>query len=113
MGSDNETVAEVLRVMRDAAHLDQSAIEDDNHLLSDWYYDDECQGWLSSFADRIEAAHRREIDSIKKALREACVELCRDCNNIEGHVDYKCRNDNGVCFVQQWRDIVEDKGETK
>lgn len=69
MASENdETIADILRVMRDARNLDPSAIEDNNHLLSDWYYDDECKGWLSSFADRIEAAHKREVAELKREL---------------------------------------------
>lgn len=57
----NETIEDILREMRDASNLAPSAIKADNTLLTDSYYDDECQGWLSHYADRIEAAFKREI----------------------------------------------------
>lgn len=79
-----ETIEDVVREMNDAAHLAPSAVENDGHLLTDWYYDDECQGWLNHYADRIEKACSSmeaekariiaELNEVRELNRKCCDE---------------------------------------
>lgn len=79
-----ETIEDVLREMRDAANLSPSAIENYGFLLTDNFYDDECQGWLTHYADHIEKAYNLEIATLISKVK-----------GIQGYLSQPMKVDDG------------------
>ena len=77
MASENETVADIVAEMRNESHAG----------------DESCLEWVGAkmrtFADRIEAAHQREVAELKRQRNEALA-IASDidkCASIERHTD--------------------------
>lgn len=54
-----------------------------------------------------------KTEQLRTMLREACVEICRECPLCSGPDegnDYKCVDKAGACFVQKWRVAVGMNG---
>ena len=76
MADKNETVAEILREMRE--------------MTKDWIVDANANFVFVQYADRIEEAHRREVEEKINAitrryeqLKTQCLKICgkRECDN--------------------------------
>lgn len=84
MASENETVADIVAAMRIESHAGDAS----------------CLEWVGakirSYADRIEAAHEREVAELRKCLNEAIRENCpftrMSCKKGES-CDYECGTD--------------------
>lgn len=61
------------------------------------------------YADRIEAAHQREVDKLRKCLMEAVTKVC---NRLE-KCGFKEPCVFKTCYVQKWRKALQDKGGAK
>ena len=92
METNNETVAAIVREMR--VYAKKSKINGGE--VDVW-------NWLAHFADRIEAAHKRELAELRECLREAVREKCpftrMSCRYGE-QCDYECG-------TQKWRKALE------
>ena len=116
MASKNETVEAVKKRMLKWA-------DEDIHVSGR----DVLRRQAQQFADRIEAAHSRELIAVKnrlgcvreeleardaeiarlrETLRQAIVEYCHDCDDDYG--EGGCANTPGACFVQEWRKTLEE-----
>ena len=93
----HETVETVAAEMRNESHAG----------------DESCLEWVGAkmrtYADRIEAAHQREVAELRECLREAVTEVC---NRLE-----KCGFKEPCvfksCYVQKWRKALQDEGGAK
>ena len=63
-------------------------------------------GVFDCFADRIEAAHKREVAELLECLREAVTEVC---NRLE-KCGFKEPCVFKTCYVQKWRKALKDEG---
>lgn len=61
------------------------------------------------YADRIEAAHQREVDELRKCLMEAVTKVC---NRLE-KCGFKEPCVFKTCYVQKWRKALQDKKESE
>ena len=61
---------------------------------------------LRALADRIEAAHKREVAELRECLMEAVTEVC---NRLE-KCGFKEPCVFKTCYVQKWRKALQDKG---
>ena len=43
-----------------------------------------------------------------ECLREAVVEVCHMCNHCSGYPSYNCENTKTGCFVEKWRDVLDE-----
>ena len=101
MESKNETVADIVKKKRDTA--DEAELKGKNTFAFD------LAKMLREEADRIEAAHQREVAELRECLREAVTEVC---NRLE-----KCGFKEPCvfksCYVQKWRKALQDEGGAK
>ena len=99
MASENETIADIVADIR----AQNQGLPEDSYSLSPLVCD------LLSLADRIEAAHQREVAELRECLREAVTEVC---NRLE-----KCGFKEPCvfksCYVQKWRKALQDEGGAK
>ena len=63
------------------------------------------RGW----ADRIEAAHQREVAELRECLREAVTEVC---NRLE-KCGFKEPCVFKTCYVQKWRKALEGASDAR
>ena len=88
-----ETIEEILREMRERAASDDAG-QFEAHKLP-------------RLADRIEAAHRREIEKLRaivEGLLDAATIECASCN-------YDCGPNRGDCIREQAIDYLEGRAE--
>ena len=101
MESKNETVADIVKKKRDTA--DEAELKGKNTFAFD------LAKMLREEADRIEAAHQREVAELRECLREAVTEVC---NRLE-----KCGFKEPCvfksCYVQKWRKALQGEGGAK
>lgn len=91
-----ETIADIVADIR-AQNL---GLPEDSYALSPLVCD------LLSFADRIEAAWKREGAELRKCLREAVKEVC---NRLE-KCGFKEPCVFKTCYVQKWRKVLGEEG---
>ena len=94
-----ETVADVVADIR----AQNQGLPEDSYALSPLVCD------LLSIADRIEAAHQREVAELREYLREAVKKVC---NRLE-KCGFKEPCVFKTCYVQKWRKSLQDKGGAK
>ena len=102
MESKNETVADIVKKKRDTA--DEAELKGKNTFAFD------LAKMLREEADRIEAAHQREVAELRECLKEAIRETCpitrMSCKHGEP-CDYECG-------TYKWRKALEGaNNETK
>ena len=129
MSNKQETIADIVADIR----AQNQGLPEDSYALSPLVCD------LLSLADRIEAAHRREVAELKskmndvvcenEALRDACGtcgakrevaelrECLREavtevCNRLE-KCGFKEPCVFKTCYVQKWRKALQDEGGAK
>ena len=99
MASENETIADIVREMR-IGDLCASDVAARTMYINDF---------LASYADRIEAAWKREVAELRKCLNEAIREKCpftrMSCKHGET-CDYECG-------TFKWRKALKDEGAAK
>ena len=99
MASENETVADIVADIR----AQNQGLPEDSYALSPLVCD------LLSFANRIEAAHQREVAELRECLKEAIREKCpftrMSCKHGEP-CDYECG-------TVKWRKALQDEGGAK
>ena len=97
MSNKQETIADIVAEMRNESHAG----------------DESCLEWVGAkmrtYADRIEAAHRREVEELRECLKEAIREKCpftrMSCKHGEP-CDYECG-------TEKWRKALQDEGGEK
>ena len=94
-----ETIADIVADIR----AQNQGLPEDSYALSPLVCD------LLSFADRIEAAHQREVEELRECLKEAIREKCpftrMSCKHGEP-CDYECG-------TEKWRKALQDEGGSK
>ena len=108
MASENETVADIANEMR--SEWAQVYFSEGSRRKDGEYCDNEFVAIEpETVADRIEAAHQREVAELRECLREAVTEVC---NRLE-----KCGFKEPCvfksCYVQKWRDALRNEGDAK
>ena len=97
MSNKQETIEDIVAAMRNEGHAG----------------DESCLEWVGAkmrtYADRIEAAHRREVEELRECLKEAIREKCpftrMSCKHGEP-CDYECG-------TEKWRKALQDEGGEK
>lgn len=78
MASENETVSEIVKEMRGPYYkMGRSNARLDHDMM----------GYMSFIANRIEAAHRREVAELRECLKDVRRELCKECRSK----GFKCK----------------------
>ena len=95
MASENETVADIVNEKRDTA--DEAELKGKNTFAFD------LAKMLREEADRIEAAHQREVAELRECLKEAVTEVC---NRLE-KCGFKEPCVFKTCYVQKWRKALK------
>ena len=99
MSNKQETIADIVADIR----AQNQGLPEDSYALSPLVCD------LLSFADRIEAAHQREVAELRECLKEAIREKCpftrMSCKHGEP-CDYECG-------TVKWRKALQDEGGEK
>ena len=97
----NETIADIINEKRTTAR--EIRLETSNQ------YGRELAEMLEAEADRIEAAHKREVDELRECLNEAIREKCpftrMSCKKGEP-CDYECG-------TEKWRKALGEEGGEK
>ena len=104
--ANQETIADIVADIR----AQNQGLPEDSYALSPLVCD------LLSFADRIEAAHQREVaelerkvselrECLKEAIREKCPFTRMSCKHGEP-CDYECG-------TEKWRKALQDEGGSK
>ena len=96
--SKHETIADVVAKMLEFAETDSQTIGRD--VL---------RRRIQHFANRIEAAHQREVAELRECLKEAVTEVC---NRLE-KCGFKEPCVFKTCYVQKWRKALKDEGGEK
>lgn len=101
MASENETVAEIVGLMRDEGYY--RGFMGITNPLTD--------RMVSSLLDRIEAAHRREIAELREFIESACEIYVRQNGCAPGRKDDAiCAHDDcdqDGCPIKKWRKAIE------
>ena len=109
MASENETVADIVRELRD----DANAVLEDQHDEDCWT-NIEASEIYRSLADRIEASHRREVAELRECLKETINAAAdamwwkRGCDKTR-NVCTNCgeKDKTFPCPVKRWRKALE------
>ena len=95
--ANQETIADIVAAMRNEGHAGDAS----------------CLEWVGAkirgYADRIEAAHQREVAELRECLKEAVTEVC---NRLE-KCGFKEPCVFKYCYVQKWRKALQDEGGAK
>ena len=104
MASENETIADIVATMRNESHAGDAS----------------CLEWVGAkirgYADRIEAAAKRERDAgaeLQKCLKAAVGEKCSMCAYIDNEMsafygEPVCGNKG--CKYKRWRKAIREEG---
>ena len=92
-----ETIADIVAAMRDESHAG----------------DESCLEWVASkirgYADRIEAAAKREVAELRECLKETMVDAVAEYKNNSCFRNVKCGEIErcDTCKVMKWRKAVK------
>ena len=95
--SKHETIADVVAKMLEFAETDSQTIGRD--VL---------RRRIQHFANRIEAAHQREVAELRECLKDAVLYNCAICDSKGKSCEVK-----GFCSEQRWRKALKDEGGEK
>ena len=100
-----ETIADIVGDIR-AQH---QGLPEDSYALSPWVCD------LLSLADRIKAAHQREVAELRECLKETMVDAVAEYKNNSCFRNVKCGEIERckTCKVIRWRKALQDEGGEK
>ena len=93
MSNKQETIADIVAALRAVAYIQTAESPRD----------------VLEFANRIEAAHQREVAELRECLKEAVTEVC---NRLE-KCGFKEPCVFKTCYVQKWRKALREKGGAK
>ena len=97
MSNKQETIADIVAAMRNEGHTGDAS----------------CLEWvgakLLSFADRIEAAHQREVAELRECLKETMVDAAAEYKNNSCFRNVKCGEIErcDTCKVMRWRKALK------
>ena len=91
--ANQETIVDIVADIR----AQNQGLPEDSYALSPLVCD------LLSLADRIEAAHKREVAELRECLKEAVTEVC---NRLE-KCGFKEPCVFKTCYVQKWRKALK------
>ena len=92
-----ETIADIVAAMRDESHAG----------------DESCLEWVASkirgYADRIEAAAKREVAELRECLKETMVDAVAEYKNNSCFRNVKCGEIErcDTCKVMKWRKALK------
>lgn len=93
----HKTVADVVAAMREESHAGDGC-------FLEWVGEK-----IRSYADRIDAAHKREVAELRECLMEAVTKVC---NRLE-KCGFKEPCVFKTCYVQKWRKALQNEGSAK
>ena len=101
MASENETVADIVNEKRDTA--DEAELKGKNTFAFD------LAKMLREEADRIEAAHQREVAELRECLKETIVDAVAEYKNNSCFRNVKCGEIErcDTCKVMRWRKALK------
>ena len=107
MASENETVADIANEMR--IEWAQVYFSEGSRRKDGEYCDNEFVAIEpETVADRIEAAHQREVAELRECLKDAVLYNCAICDSKGKLCEVK-----GFCSEQRWRKALKDEGGAK
>ena len=95
--SKQETVADIVAAMRNEGHAG----------------DESCLEWVGAkmrtYADRIEEAHRREVEELRECLKETMADAVAEYKNNSCFRNVKCGEIErcDTCKVMKWRKALK------
>ena len=107
MTSENETVADIVKEKRDTA--DEAELKGKNTFAFD------LAKMLREEANRIEAAHQREVAELRECLKETMVDAVAEYKNNSCFRNVKCGEIERckTCKVVRWRKALREEGSEK
>ena len=107
MASENETVDDIVKEKRDTA--DEAELKGENTFSFD------LAKMLREEANRIEAAHKREVAELRECLKETMVDAVAEYKNNSCFRNVKCGEIERckTCKVIRWRKALQDEGGAK
>ena len=103
----HETIADIVKEMRTLGRLDEKSTDKIPRTL-------QALG-LRTYADRIEAAHQREVAELRECLKETMVIAIAEYHNNSCFKHIKCGEIERckTCKVIRWRKALQDEGGVK
>ena len=100
----NDMIADIVREMRTLGRLDEKSTDKIPRSL-------QALG-LRTYANRIEAAHQREVAELRECLKEAMVDAVAEYKNNSCFRNVKCGEIErcGTCKVMKWRKALKGAG---
>ena len=95
--ANQETIADIVAAMRNEGHAG----------------DESCLEWVGAkirgYADRIEAAHQREVEELRECLKETMVDAVAEYKNNSCFRNVKCGEIEkcDTCKVMRWRKALK------
>ena len=101
--ANQETIADIVAAMRNEGHAGDAS----------------CLEWVGAkirgYADRIEAAHQREVTELRECLKETMADAVAEYKNNSCFRNVKCGEIErcDTCKVMKWRKALQDEGGAK
>lgn len=102
-----ETIADIVKEMRTLGRLDEKSTDKIPRSL-------QALG-LRTYADRINAAHQREVAELRECLKETMVIAIAEYHSNSCFKHVKCGEIERckTCKITRWRKALKDKGGAK
>ena len=102
--ANQETIADIVREMRTLGRLDEKSTDKIPRTL-------QALG-LRTYADRIEAAHQREVAELRECLKETMADAVAEYKNNSCFRNVKCGEIErcDTCKVMKWRKALKGVG---
>ena len=99
--TSQETIADIVKEMRTLGRLDEKSTDKIPRTL-------QALG-LRTYADRIEAAHQREVAELRECLKETMVDAVAEYKNNSCFRNVKCGEIErcDTCKVMKWRKALK------
>ena len=99
--ANQETIADIVREMRTLGRLDEKSTDKIPRTL-------QALG-LRTYADRIEAAHQREVAELRECLKETMADAVAEYKNNSCFRNVKCGEIErcDTCKVMKWRKVLK------
>ena len=99
--ANHETIADIVKEMRTLGRLDEKSTDRIPRTL-------QALG-LRIYADRIEAAHQREVEELRECLKETMADADDENKNNSRFRNVKCGEIErcDTCKVMKWRKVLK------
>ena len=99
--ANQETIADIVKEMRTLGRLDEKSTDKIPRSL-------QALGFRT-YADRIEAAHQREVEELRECLKETMVDAVAEYKNNSCFRNVKCGEIErcDTCKVMRWRKALK------